>query len=119
MNFYQKLAIVGAHIPYGKVATYGQLALLCGKPHNFRQVGYGLNRGLCGRNFPAHRVVNAQGILSGASSFETADMQRILLEAEGVEVKNNQVDLNIYGWSNTLDDALLFTRLFESEGEAE
>lgn len=69
-----------------KTATYGQIALLCGKPENARQVGYALNRGRLGEGIPAHRVVNARGILSGAAAFETADMQKRLLEKEGVMV---------------------------------
>lgn len=45
MDFYQRVGIVCRAIPAGKVATYGQIALLCGKPRNARQVGYALNRG--------------------------------------------------------------------------
>lgn len=66
MDFYKRMGIVCQNIPEGKVATYGQIALLCGKPRNARQVGYGLRHGLAGDNVPAHRVVNSKGILSGA-----------------------------------------------------
>lgn len=66
MDFYRRLALAGEAIPFGKVATYGQLALLCGRPRNSRQVGYALNRGLAGEKLPAHRVVNSQGLLTGA-----------------------------------------------------
>ena len=44
MDFYKRGALVLKSIPQGKVATYGQIALLCGKPGNSRQVGYGLGR---------------------------------------------------------------------------
>jgi len=44
MDFYQRVTIVCQAIPSGKVATYGQIALLCGCPRNSRQVGYGLNK---------------------------------------------------------------------------
>ena len=44
MDFYERVRFVVNHIPYGKAATYGQIALLCGKPRNSRQVGYALNR---------------------------------------------------------------------------
>ena len=44
MDFSQRVGIVCRAIPAGKVATYGQIALLCGKPRNARQVGYALNR---------------------------------------------------------------------------
>ena len=92
-DFYKRAAIVCRAIPYGKTATYGQIALLCGKPENARQVGYALNRGRLGEGIPAHRVVNARGILSGAAAFETADMQKRLLEKEGVTVQ-----FTPYGW---------------------
>ena len=42
MTFYEKMRLVCLRIPRGKVATYGQIAMLCGKPRNSRQVGYGL-----------------------------------------------------------------------------
>ena len=83
MDFYRRLALAGEKIPCGRVATYGQLALLCGKPRCSRQVGRALKYGLAGSAFPAYRVVNSRGILSGASSFDTPDMQKLLLEAEG------------------------------------
>ena len=82
MDFYRRLALAGEAIPFGKVATYGQLALLCGRPRNSRQVGYALNRGLAGEKLPAHRVVNSQGLLTGAPAFDTPDMQKWLLEGD-------------------------------------
>jgi len=110
MNFYEKMEIVCRRIPEGKVATYGQIALLCGKPKNARQVGYGLRQGLC-KDVPAHRVVNGKGRLSGAAYFETWDLQKLLLQEEGVEVlwtgDGWQVDLKKYGWKNTMEDALI------------
>ena len=84
MDFYKRIGIVCRRIPEGKVATYGQVALLCGKPKNSRQVGYGLKHGLVGKNIPSYRIVNSRGMLSGAAYFETYDMQKMLLEAEGI-----------------------------------
>ncbi len=117
MDFYQKMALVCGRIPEGRVATYGQIALLCGKPKNARQVGYGLKRGLArtpdGKpaDIPAHRIVNAKGLLAGAVYFDTPDLQKLLLEAEGVEVKRTEegwkVDLKRFGWANTFEDAAL------------
>lgn len=83
MTFYEKMAIVCRRIPRGTVATYGQIALLCGAPTHARQVGYGLKHDLAGEDIPAHRVVNAKGILSGAAAFETWDMQKQLLTGGG------------------------------------
>jgi len=117
MEFYERLKIVCEQIPEGRAATYGQLALLCGKPKNSRQVGYALNRGLAGEGAPAHRVVNAKGILSGAASFEIPELQKMLLEQEGVEVCRTsdgwKVDLKKYGWKNTEQDALGLREEFE------
>ena len=119
-DFYRRAAIVCRRIPYGKTATYGQIALLCGKPRNARQVGYALNRGRLGDGIPAHRVVNSRGILSGAAAFETGDMQRRLLEAEGVKTEYTEdgwgVNLGKDGWHNTLVEALQFRQMFVEQG---
>jgi methylated-DNA-protein-cysteine methyltransferase-like protein len=110
MDFYKRMQLVCDRIPSGKVATYGQIALLCQKPKNARQVGYGLNRGLAGENVPAHRVVNARGILSGALAFDMPDLQKLLLEEEGVQTNWTpdgwKVSLETFQWKNTIDEAL-------------
>lgn len=84
MTFYEKMRLVCLSIPAGRVATYGQIAMLCGAPRNARQVGYGLREGLAGEDIPAFRVVNGKGDLTGANSFPQPDMQPALLAAEGV-----------------------------------
>lgn len=119
MDFYKRIELVVNHIPYGTAATYGQIALLCGMPKNARQVGYALGHRyeVSGSKLPAHRVVNAQGRLSGAMSFGAWDTQKKLLEAEGIEVDEGmRVDLKRFGWRNTLDDALWFRASFEKYG---
>lgn len=97
-EFSRRVGIVCRAIPAGKVATYGQIALLCGRPNCPRQVGTALGRDSCG-DVPAHRVVNRQGYLSGARAFLGPDIQRLSLLAEGVEVSPDLfVDLKQYGW---------------------
>ena len=119
MDFYKRASLVVNKIPRGKVATYGQIALLCGKPGNARQVGYALKWERLGRA-PAHRVVNSAGVLSGALAFETFDRQKWLLEKEGVEVKWTefgwQADLGKYGWKNTMEEAEKLERKFKELG---
>lgn len=119
MDFYKRVGIVCNRIPEGKVATYGQIALLCGKPKNFRQVGYALKMNLAGE-VPAYRVVNAKGILSGAFHFEMPDLQKILLTEDGIEVvwtsEGWKVDLKKYQWKNTMEEAEAFGMAFETEG---
>lgn len=116
MDFYKRMQYTCARIPRGSVATYGQIALLCGKPKNSRQVGYALKNGLAGKEVPAHRIVNSAGILSGARSFSTYDMQKKLLEAEGVRVDETdagwKVNLKKFGWKNSMEDAEELYRLY-------
>ena len=97
-EFARRVGVVCRAIPSGKVATYGQVALLCGFPRRPRQVGTVLGRGGCGE-VPAHRGVNRQGFLSGAAAFLAPGGQRLALEAEGVAVSpEGIVDLKQYGW---------------------
>lgn len=116
MDFYKRVGVVCRAVPEGKVVSYGQIALLCGRPKNSRQVGYALKRGLAGE-VPAYRVVNGQGYLTGASSFEHSDLQRILLQEDGIWVSGEgRVDMKKDGWKNTLEDALKLKEMFEREG---
>lgn len=116
MDFYKRMQSVCMQIPAGRVATYGQIALLCGKSGNARQVGFALRQGRAGEHVPAHRIVNAKGVLSGAEAFETSGTQKRLLESEGVQVQKAdagwKVDLKKYGWENTMQEAEQLYRLF-------
>ncbi len=118
MTFYEKMRLVCLHIPRGKVATYGQIAMLCGKPRNSRQVGYGLRENLAGEDIPAFRVVNGKGELSGAQHFLVSDLQRTLLAEDGVPTHWNGrcwcVDLKKYGWETSQADAAAFEKAFSS-----
>ena len=117
MDFYKRMGLVCRRIPEGRVATYGQIALLCGRPNHARQVGHGLKLGLAGKDVPAHRVVTAKGDLSGAGYFEMPDLQKILLQEEGLEViwtgEGWKVDLKTYGWKNTRKEAEELERYFQ------
>ena len=82
-----------------------------------------MKKGLAGDHLPAHRVVNSRGILSGASYFDTFDMQKMLLESEGVQVIWTQegwrVNLKDFGWNNTIGDAVYLKSLFEQAEKGE
>ena len=120
MDFYKRMELVCERIPAGRAASYGQIALLCGKPGNARQVGYALRRGRAGKSVPAHRIVNAKGILSGAEAFDTPETQKRLLESEGVRVRKTdagwRVDLREYGWVNSIEEAEELYRIFQERG---
>ena len=116
-DFYKRLEFVGQHIPYGKVATYGQLAALCGKPNNARQVGYALRTNKLANPLPAHRIVNGKGFLSGAGAFSSSDLQKKLLQKEGIIVGlDNYVDLKKFQWDYSLDDSMELNDIFRELG---
>ena len=84
-------------IPYGCVATYGQVAALAGDRNMARAVGNALHNNPDPENIPCFRVVNSKGELSGEFAFGGAGAQAKLLEKEGIEVKDGKVDLKKYG----------------------
>jgi O-6-methylguanine DNA methyltransferase len=84
-------------IPYGHVATYGQVAELAGNPKMSRAVGNALHKNPDPENIHCYRVVNSKGELAGRFAFGGADVQAELLRSEGIEVVDNCVDLEKYG----------------------
>lgn len=90
---------VVCRIPYGKVATYGQVATLAGARGHARQVGYALHDLTEGAGVPWHRVINARGEISLRRSPGAEEDQRSLLEAEGVELgADGGIDLSRFRW---------------------
>lgn len=86
-------------IPRGRVATYGQIAAMTGRPRAARIVGYALHVNPEPGVIPCHRVVNRFGELAPAFAFGGREVQRALLEAEGVEVSDGfTVDMDKYLW---------------------
>ena len=81
--------IVG-RIPRGRVATYGQIAELCGIPGQARRIGYALSALTDGSAVPWQRVVNARGEISLRSHSGAESLQRTLLRAEGILFDGNQ-----------------------------
>ena len=83
-------------IPRGKVVTYGQIALYLGNRNFAKAVGNILHNNPDSEHIPCHRVVNAQGKLAQSYAFGGIEVQRRLLESEGVVFKNDQVvDLSV------------------------
>ena len=95
---FDKIYNIVKQIPQGKVATYGQVALLAGNPRWARVVGYALHVNPDPENIKCHRVVNRNGEVSKAIAFGGENVQILLLREEGVEVKDGKVDLTIYQW---------------------
>lgn len=99
-DFYQKVYDVVAEIPVGRVTTYGAIAGYLGVRSGARMVGYALNNLISkeGEHYPAHRVVNRLGQLTGRAHFPD-DSMRERLEQEGVEFSEEYtVDIEKYFW---------------------
>jgi methylated-DNA-protein-cysteine methyltransferase related protein len=89
-------------VPRGRVATYGQIAELAGLEGHARQVGYALHNLPSGSRVPWHRVINSRGEISPRSAGDSHELQRMLLEAEGVEIDlRGRIDLKVYRWQAT------------------
>lgn len=100
MNTFERIYEVVKRIPKGKVATYGMVATMAGNPRWSQIVGYALHVNPDTSAIPCHRVVNRFGNTAKAFAFGGEDMQRKLLEAEGVQfVNENTVDLKLCLWN--------------------
>jgi methylated-DNA-protein-cysteine methyltransferase-like protein len=100
---YQRIYAVVRRIPRGRVATYGQVARLAGLDGHARQVGYALHALSVSADVPWHRVVNAFGEISPRSGDDSHELQRHLLEAEGVVFESNgRIVLQRFGWRTRL-----------------
>lgn len=98
MNFNRRVYEVVSRIPCGRVATYGQIAFLVGSPRASRAVGRALHMNPTPIVVPCHRVVNRNGRLAPSFGFGGPEEQRRLLEAEGVQVGEEGVELCRYLW---------------------
>jgi methylated-DNA-protein-cysteine methyltransferase-like protein len=95
-----------ADIPFGRVATYGQIAELAGLTRQARLVGYALHNIPRGLDIPWHRVINAQGKISFPKDSEPYRRQLQRLAEENIELINGQIDLARYRWQPDLDELL-------------
>ena len=98
-TFFRSAFRVVDRIPRGRVATYGQVARMAGRPGAARQVGWALHALPSGSHTPWHRVLNAEGRISPRGLGQEEEIQRRLLEGEGVPFDaRGRVDLERFGW---------------------
>ncbi|NCC73934.1 MAG: MGMT family protein [Sphingobacteriia bacterium] len=92
LSFFEKVYEIVRLIPYGRVTSYGAIAMCLGSKGSARMVGWAMN---ASHNYPeyipAHRVVNRNGMLTGKHHFGSPGLMQQLLENEGVVVENDQV----------------------------
>lgn len=100
MTTFEKIYSVVKQIPKGKVATYGLVATIAGNPRWARVVGYALHVNPEPFIIPCHRVVNREGRVAPAFAFGGENVQRQLLENEGIVFENDgSIDLQKYCWN--------------------
>lgn len=90
-SFFELVYEVVKLIPKGKVTSYGAVARYLGSGQSARMVGWAMNAAHNMPEIPAHRVVNKAGLLSGKHHFGHPNKMQELLEAEGIEVIDNQI----------------------------
>jgi methylated-DNA-[protein]-cysteine S-methyltransferase len=82
-------------VPKGKVITYKEIAKAL-KSKAYRAVGNAMNKNPYAPKVPCHRVVNSNGTVGGFASGTKNKIK--MLKAEGIEIINNKIDLNKYGF---------------------
>lgn len=95
-NFRERVYLAVQQIPYGRVASYGDIAALVGEPRAARGVGQALHALPQGSTVPWWRVINARGVVT-TPSYGGA-LQRSLLEQEGVVFRSGTIDLRTFRW---------------------
>ena len=95
-SFAARVLTVVRQIPAGRVATYGEVAAMAGRPRAARAVG-NIMRGCSRPDVPCHRVIAAGGRLGGYGGSEM--LKRALLAAEGVTIAGGRVrELSRVSW---------------------
>ena len=90
-SFFEKVYKVVRQIPEGRVTSYGAIARYLGAAKSARMVGWAMNASHGDDTIPAHRVVNQQGLLTGKHHFGGTNIMQQLLENEGIEIRENQI----------------------------
>ncbi len=102
--FSERVIAAVRSIPEGCVATYGEVAAVCGSPRAARGVGAVLS-GRMEADLPWWRVVNRSGALTIPSHLGLRSLQRTLLEKEDVGFDvDGRVDLSRHRWTTGADE---------------
>jgi len=101
---YPRIWNVVAAIPYGRVASYGQVAELAGIGRGARMIGWALGQAPDRAALPWHRVLNAQGKISIPKSSRARAEQIRRLTDEGIVVNDGKVDMRRYRWEPDIDE---------------
>lgn len=102
-GFFQKVYEVVSRIPEGKVATYGGIGRLLGYPRGAKIVGWAMRSAPSELSLPCHRVVKVTGELSPGYVFGDYEIQRGMLEAEGISFRaDGTIDMEKHLWEECI-----------------
>lgn len=90
-DFFEQVYAVVKLIPKGRVTSYGAIANYLSAKRASRMVGWAMNAAHSNPEIPAHRVVNRNGLLTGKMHFPTPIVMQERLEAEGIEIVEDQI----------------------------
>lgn len=103
-RFYAAVRQLVRMVPPGKVASYGQIATYLGHPRHARIVGWVLHDLPADTDVPWQRIVNMHGRITTTCLTHPANLQRLILEEEGVSVNDEDcVDMSRYRWQGPTD----------------
>jgi methylated-DNA-[protein]-cysteine S-methyltransferase len=94
-EFDKKVLELTKRVPAGKVTTYGEIAKVL-NTKAYRAVGQALRRNPNPVEIPCHRIVSSDGRLGGYAGKLNSRKKKELLIKEGIEIKNNRIDLKKY-----------------------
>ena len=106
-DLYRRIWEVVSRIPAGNVATYGQIARVAGLGEHARVVGYAMHNLPPNSKVPWHRVINSKGKISLPKDDGQYDLQKVLLEQEGIIFCNEKVNLKKYCWQPDDSDPIV------------
>lgn len=96
-SFAERVYAAANKIPKGKVATYGMIAKLAGKPKAARAVGTYMRKNSSPKHCPCHRVVGSTGALVGYGFGGVGEKRKMLID-EGVSFSGSKVNFRVSLW---------------------
>ncbi len=98
-GFFNRVYEIVARIPKGKVATYGGIGKMLGYSRGARIVGWAMRSAPESLGLPCHRVVKITGELCPCHVFGDVEIQRVILESEGISFRENgTIDMERHLW---------------------
>ncbi len=99
-DFFEQVHAIVKLIPKGRVTSYGAIANYLSAKRASRMVGWAMNAAHSNPEIPAHRVVNRNGLLTGKMHFATPTAMQERLEAEGIEIIEDEIqNFNTHFWN--------------------